>query len=84
MFGLWSFGTVIVVYIAYMFNPLIFIVMKQFSELTKEQRLILKERLVCESCKAASYDDVVDADNIISDEELEKVYGGTMFSEEDF
>lgn len=59
--------------------------MKTFEELNNEQRFILKQRLLSQREDGyVGYGDLADADLAISDEELEKEYGGTMFSEEDF
>lgn len=59
--------------------------MKTFEELNNEQRFSLKQRLLCQREDGyVGYGDLTDVDLAISDEELEKEYGGTMFSEEDF
>ena len=59
-----------------------------FSELTEEQRLELKQRILIERLDARgespSYGYLVDADDLVSDEDLEDWYGDTVFSPDDF
>ena len=54
------------------------------QELTDEQRLQLKQHLLCERQESVSYGELADADELITDEELEEAYSGTEFVEGDF
>lgn len=58
--------------------------MKTFDELTSEQKLELKQALLCEKLEGVSYEELADADALVSDSELEERYGATTFSDDDF
>lgn len=63
--------------------------MKKLNELTKEQKLTLKQRLLDDETydsegRGASYGELASADRLVSDERLEEVFGTTEFSEDDF
>ena len=58
--------------------------MIDFDELTEEQKIYLKQQILVDSQESVSYGELAMADELVSDEELEEVYGGTVFSEEDF
>ena len=59
-----------------------------FSELNDDQRLELKQNLLSrrydERGETPSYGELADADELVSDEDLEDWYGDTFFSEDDF
>ena len=54
------------------------------NELTKEQRLVLKMQHLIDTRETVYYSDLADADELVSDQELEQAYGGTDFAFEDF
>lgn len=55
------------------------------NELTADQRLVLKQRILDDKLiGGASYGELAQADELITDGELEAVYGGTDFVAEDF
>ena len=58
--------------------------MLSFDELNDEQRLELKQSILCARELNVSYGELADADELVSDEELEEEYGATVFSEDDF
>ena len=61
---------------------------KTFAELSAEQKRELKERYLVERNEAngegTSLGEIAWADEAVSDKELKAVYGGTMFTDEDF
>lgn len=58
--------------------------MIDFDELTEEQRLCLKRHILVDRQESVSYGELTMADELVSDEELENLYSGTVFTEEDF
>ena len=59
-----------------------------FAELSAAQKLELKENLIIarndESGESTSWGELAWADDVISDDEIEAEYGGTLFTAEDF
>ena len=55
-----------------------------FKDLSREQIIQLKQRLYCEKNENVSYGELVDIDNLVSDDEVKNEYGDIMFVEEDF
>ena len=53
-------------------------------ELNSEQLEKLKVNYYAERHEDMSYGDIVDINNLVSDEEVFDEYAGTMFTEEDF
>lgn len=56
----------------------------ELKNLSKEQIIQLKQRLYCERNENVSYGELVDIDNLVSDDEVKNEYGDIMFVEEDF
>lgn len=61
----------------------------RFSDLTKDQRTEVKQRLLCERLekgenRTPSYGELAAVDEAISDEEVEEAYAGTEFAPDDF
>ena len=60
----------------------------KLNELNADQRLYLKQdiltRRMDEKGESPSYGELADADNLVSDQELEDEFGGTEFVPEDF
>lgn len=54
------------------------------NELNHKQRLQLKESILIEKNEDVSLGELLDADTLISDDELEERFGGINFVEEDF
>ena len=59
------------------------------KDLNKDQRKQLKARLLDDELmevegRTASYGEIANADEIVSDEKLEKAYGATSFVPDDF
>ena len=54
------------------------------SELNEEQKLQLKESILAERDNNISLGELFLADDLVTDEELEKRYGSVYFVEEDF
>ena len=54
------------------------------EELNRNQKIQLKQRILTETHDSVSYGELANADNLVSDEELEEWFGGTSFVEEDF
>lgn len=59
------------------------------KDLNKDQRRQLKARLLDEELmevegRTASYGEIANADEIVSDEKLEEAYGATSFAPDDF
>lgn len=60
-----------------------------FTELNADQRLQLKQqmldnKLIETEDRSASMGELIEADELITDKELEAEYGSTYFTEEDF
>ena len=59
-----------------------------FDELNKDQRIQLKQQILVDRNEAigegTSYGELADADELVSDEDLEARYAGTEFSPDDF
>lgn len=53
-------------------------------ELNREQLEELKVNYYAERHEDMSYDDIVNINNLVSDEEVFKAYAGMVFTEEDF
>ncbi len=59
-----------------------------FDELNENQRIELKQSIL--TCRneaigeGTSYEELANADDLVSDEDLRDWYGGTVFSEDDF
>ena len=56
----------------------------KLSELNKDQKLILKGNILAEKSENVSFGELIEADTLVSDEELEERFGGTHFVTEDF
>lgn len=56
----------------------------KLQDLNREQIIQLKQNLCCEKNENASYGELAEIDNLVSDEELKKEYGDTYFVDEDF
>ena len=61
----------------------------RFSDLTKDQRTEVKQRLLCERLekdenRTPSYGELTDVDETVSDKEAEEAYAGTEFVPDDF
>ena len=54
------------------------------AELTEEQKIQLKQQIMCDQELYVSWGELAMADDLVSDDELEEVYGGTSFVPEDF
>ena len=55
------------------------------KELNREQLTELKQNYYCNVLENnASYGELADIDNLVSDNEIYEYYNGTMFVEEDF
>lgn len=55
-----------------------------FKELNRNQIEQLKQRYYCDRNENVSYEELVDIDELVTDEEIEEEYGATFFVEEDF
>ena len=53
------------------------------KELSEEQKLELKQAFLTRD-RDVSFGELADADELVTDEELEKEYGGTEFTQDDF
>lgn len=58
--------------------------MLNFNELTWEQKLQLKQQILVDREQNISWGEWAMADSIVSDKELEDMYGDTVFSKDDF
>lgn len=61
----------------------------RFRELDVDQRLQLKQKMLDDELyrtegRSASYGELGHAESLVTDEALEREYGGTLFSPEDF
>ena len=55
------------------------------EELSREQLIELKQNYYCNVLNNnASYGELADIDNLVSDEEIFKEYGGIIFTNDDF
>ena len=55
-----------------------------YEELNREQILALKQNYLVRTQDNVSYYELAEADNLVSDEELEQEYKNVNFVEEDF
>ena len=56
----------------------------RLDELTREQKVELKQNLLTERLGDPSYGELADADELVSDDELKEKFGGTVFTPDDF
>lgn len=54
------------------------------QELNREQMICLKQSILCNRDITTDWLSLVQADNIISDEEIYNEYNGIIFTEDDF
>ena len=54
------------------------------NDLNREQKIQLKQSILTERDNNVSFGELIIADELVTDEELEEKYGGTTFVEEDF
>lgn len=55
-----------------------------YNELNRDQILVLKQNYLVRTKDNVSYKELAEADNLVSDEELEQEYKNVNFVEEDF
>lgn len=55
----------------------------KLKDLTSDQKLELKQALLTQDCDV-SYGELANADELVSDKQLEDAYGDTEFTEDDF
>ena len=55
-----------------------------YNELNRDQILALKQNYLVRTQDGVSYNELAEADNLVSDEELEQEYKNVNFVEEDF
>lgn len=55
-----------------------------YDELNRDQILALKQNYLVRTQDNVSYNELAEADNLVSDEELEQEYKNVDFVEEDF
>lgn len=55
-----------------------------YDELNRDQILVLKQNYLVRTKDNVSYNELAEADNLVSDEELEQEYKNVNFVEEDF
>lgn len=55
-----------------------------YDELNRDQILALKQNYLVRTQDNVSYNELAEADNLVSDEELEQEYKNINFVEEDF
>lgn len=55
-----------------------------YKELNRDQILTLKQSYLVRTQDSVSYNELAEADNLVSDEELEQEYKNVNFVEEDF
>lgn len=55
-----------------------------YDELNRDQILALKQNYLVRTQDSVSYNELAEADNLVSDEELEQEYKNVNFVEEDF
>ena len=56
----------------------------KYKELNRDQILALKQSYLVRTQDSVSYNELAEADNLVSDEELEQEYKNVNFVEEDF
>lgn len=56
----------------------------KLEDLTRDQKIQLKQSVLCRKSESVSYGELADADRLVSDGELEGEYGSTEFTLEDF
>ena len=56
----------------------------KLQDLNREQIIQLKQNLYCERNENASYGELAEIDDLVSDEELKEEYGHIDFVDEDF
>ena len=56
----------------------------KLQDLNREQIIQLKQNLYCKRNENASYGELAEIDNLVSDEELKEEYGDIYFVDEDF
>jgi len=54
------------------------------SDLNNEQKIQIKQRILVERQENTSYGELLEADTLVSDEELNEQFGDTFFVDEDF
>ena len=54
------------------------------QELTRDQKILLKQNILLKNRKSVFYSELADADSLVSDKELEEEFGSTVFSPDDF
>lgn len=54
------------------------------KDLTPEQKLMLKQNILTLRQDSVSYGELIDADELVSDAELEEEFGATFFVQDDF
>lgn len=54
------------------------------KDLTADQKLQLKQAILFKRKECPSYEELANADKLVSDKALEREYGSTRFVEEDF
>lgn len=54
------------------------------KDLNREQKIQLKESILTERNNNVSFGELIIADDLVTDEELENYYSGVNFVEEDF
>jgi hypothetical protein len=55
----------------------------KLKDLTQEQKIELKQALLTQD-RDVSYGELANADELVSDKQLEDAYGSTEFTEDDF
>ena len=55
-----------------------------YDELNRDQIMALKQNYLVRTQNNVSYNELAEADNLVSDEELEQEYKNVNFVEEDF
>ena len=53
-------------------------------ELSRDQMVMLKQNILMERDASVSWNELADADELVSDEEAQSIYGNTDFSSDDF
>ena len=56
----------------------------ELKDLNDDQKLQLKQRILVERQDNTSYGELVEADSLVTDEELNEHFGGTFFVPDDF
>ena len=55
-----------------------------WNDLTKEQKISIKQNYLCMTLSNVSYKELTEADYLLSDSLMSDIYGNTFFCEEDF